>query len=259
MSGTMSSPITRYLLDELPEGERERLEEEYFASDAVWDAVVEAENDLIDAYLRGGLSARDRAQFEAVFLSSAERRDRLELARSLIRVPRPEPTRPLALPRWAPRRLVATAACLSAAVIGGSVLLRNPPQSGPAVEVPALTRVDAPAVSVLLTPGSVRGAGGGGTQTVRVPAAPSSMRLVLDMRRDDFKIYNVVVRSVEGAVVHRVDGLESRPTPEGGRAVVVDLPSRVLATADYVVDLSGRSPSGAGGQLVDSYSFSASR
>jgi hypothetical protein len=257
----MSDPITRYLLDDLSEEEREGLEEQYLASDEVWDAVTAAENDLIDAYLRGGLSPRERGQFEAAFLTSPRRRERVEFARSLMSVPRPMPgggrRRSLPARGWA----IAAAACVSLAIMAGSLVVRTVPREPPSrrddVQRPA--GVDIAAVSVLLTPGLARGADGRRVPIVSISSAPSSIRLVLDMRRDDFRTYEVAVHSAEGTTVHRVGGLESQPTPNGGRAVIVDLPSRVLAAADYVVDLSGQTASGPGGQLVDSYNFSATR
>ena len=76
--------LMRYLLGDLPEPDRERLEEQYFVSDDSWEALRAAEHDLIDAYVRGELSQRQREQFESYFLTSSRNRQHLELASLLL-------------------------------------------------------------------------------------------------------------------------------------------------------------------------------
>lgn len=71
----------RYLLGEGSEAERERLEAEFFSDDDAFQKMLSAEDDLIDAYARGELSATDRRQFQERFLTSADGRERVEFAR----------------------------------------------------------------------------------------------------------------------------------------------------------------------------------
>ncbi|HYO64225.1 MAG TPA: hypothetical protein VER08_11385 [Pyrinomonadaceae bacterium] len=75
--------LTRYLLRELPEPERERFEEEFFGDDDAFERALVAEDELVDAYARGELSARERARFEELFLASAHGRERVGFARAL--------------------------------------------------------------------------------------------------------------------------------------------------------------------------------
>jgi hypothetical protein len=75
--------LTRYLLGEGSPGERERLEVEYFADEKAFARMLSAEDDLIDAYARGQLSADQRRQFEKKFLNSNEGRERVQFARML--------------------------------------------------------------------------------------------------------------------------------------------------------------------------------
>jgi anti-sigma factor RsiW len=75
--------LTRYLLGELSEGERERLEESYFTDDGAFEQILIAEEELIDAYARGELSAKERQRFEGLFLASPRGRERVKFARSL--------------------------------------------------------------------------------------------------------------------------------------------------------------------------------
>ena len=78
--------LRRYLLDSLPEDERQQVEEAYFADDTAYEDVSAAEDHLIDAYLEGSLDPDERARFEQAFLMSAARRERVAFARALHRV-----------------------------------------------------------------------------------------------------------------------------------------------------------------------------
>ena len=76
--------LRRYLLgDRLADGERDRVERSYFESDRHFDRLLEAEDDLIDAYIRDRLSLAERARFERHFLAAKRRRDRYEAMRAI--------------------------------------------------------------------------------------------------------------------------------------------------------------------------------
>jgi hypothetical protein len=78
-----TSPIVRYLLGRLPESEQTGFEERLLESEAQFEALEEAENELIDEYVADRLSADDRRRFEHYFLAQPERRARVEFARAL--------------------------------------------------------------------------------------------------------------------------------------------------------------------------------
>ncbi len=73
----------QHLLGLSSEAERERLESEFFDDDDAFQEMLTAEDDLIDAYARGELSAKERKQFEKRFLTSAPGRERVQFARAL--------------------------------------------------------------------------------------------------------------------------------------------------------------------------------
>jgi len=75
--------LRRYLLGDLPEAARDRVEERYLVDAEAFDQLVAAENDLIDAYIRGELSDTERQAFEAGYLATPELRERVEFARAL--------------------------------------------------------------------------------------------------------------------------------------------------------------------------------
>ncbi len=70
----------RYLLGTLSDEERDRFEEMYFSDDAAFEEVEIAEGELIDRYVRGELSQRDRAQFESVVARSPRLGERVAFA-----------------------------------------------------------------------------------------------------------------------------------------------------------------------------------
>ncbi len=76
--------LAQYILGSLSERERERLEEEYFEDDDVFEQMLIAEDELIDAYVAGQLSTDECAQFEKNFLSSQRADERVQFARALV-------------------------------------------------------------------------------------------------------------------------------------------------------------------------------
>jgi hypothetical protein len=77
------SVMRKYLLGDLPAEERTRVEDEYFADADRFEELVGAENDLIDAYVRGTLSDSERRQFEQHYANRPERRGRIDFAKAL--------------------------------------------------------------------------------------------------------------------------------------------------------------------------------
>ena len=78
--------VIRYLLGDLPEEAQVSLEDRAF-SDPEFMRVIEAvETDLIDSYVRDEMRPQEKRQFEGRFLSSPERRKKIEFARALVKV-----------------------------------------------------------------------------------------------------------------------------------------------------------------------------
>jgi hypothetical protein len=76
--------IVQYLLQELPDEEQQRLDEQLFVDDDYYDNLLATENELIDDYLRNRLSPKQRQSFERTFLRSPYLRKSVNLARSLL-------------------------------------------------------------------------------------------------------------------------------------------------------------------------------
>jgi len=106
--------IRKHLLGSLTEEERSHAEEKLFTDDDYFELLTVIEDELIDDYISGDLTEEDRKQFEAHFLSTPERREKLGFARTLNEyvsredVPNPNPISqpdPIPIPRpvwWKP-------------------------------------------------------------------------------------------------------------------------------------------------------------
>jgi hypothetical protein len=75
--------LIKYLLGKLTEQEQILVEDRAFADRNYLDALEAAETDLIDAYAHNELSQTDRRVFEWRFLTSTQRRSKVEFARAL--------------------------------------------------------------------------------------------------------------------------------------------------------------------------------
>jgi hypothetical protein len=117
-----------YLLHLLPPDETARLDETAIVDDDVAERLRIVEHDLVDAYVRGGLSGRTLTRFESHYLASPRRREHVMFAKSFVRsvdraaaaaeVARPTPA-PTAVPKrslpWLVWSLAATVALLAMA------------------------------------------------------------------------------------------------------------------------------------------------
>jgi hypothetical protein len=138
----------RYLLGGLSEEERTRMEEAFFADDSKFEAVELAEDELIDAYVRGELSAEQLQQFHKKLLTSPRLVERVHFAKALAErtaepspnkheasiqpaFPLNQPTAEASLGWWEllfgrqPILRVAFAACVVLLLIGGMALLAS--------------------------------------------------------------------------------------------------------------------------------------
>jgi hypothetical protein len=70
--------LVRYLLDDLSEGEQERVEDRYAADKAFFAKLLVAEDELIDSYVLGDISHDNRSKFEQVYLTNPHRRKKVE-------------------------------------------------------------------------------------------------------------------------------------------------------------------------------------
>src|SRR5882724_9278922 len=77
--------IRRYLLGQLSDGAREEIEQDLLANEDLFQELLVSEDEIIDEYLGGKLSADERANFETHFLATPERREKLKFGRAFDR------------------------------------------------------------------------------------------------------------------------------------------------------------------------------
>jgi hypothetical protein len=98
-----NDPIKEYILGTMTADAQLRFEDKYFADADRFDLLEAAENDLVDSYVRGELSAVERQQFELHYLNSRRRQVDLPFALALAEiaaVPERDPGVPHSSPRF---------------------------------------------------------------------------------------------------------------------------------------------------------------
>ena len=85
--------LVKYLLGSVSEKESEQLDEMSVTDDDFAERLRDAENDLVDAYVRGELSGETLASFKSHYLNSARRKNKVTFAETLrdILTAQPEP------------------------------------------------------------------------------------------------------------------------------------------------------------------------
>src|SRR5262249_44062134 len=76
--------MVRYLLGDLTEEERLRVEERFFTDDEVSEQLLALENELLYDYAQGALTPRQRELYERRFLATQRERQRAEFAAAIL-------------------------------------------------------------------------------------------------------------------------------------------------------------------------------
>ncbi len=221
-----SKIIRQYLLGELPETERQELEQRLFADDEFFDRLLDFENELFDGYARGELSAADKQLFETRFQANPQAAEQLAFARSLARMGANAGggARPLHRSRWL-WTLAATAALL--ALAAGIAFERRQMPAAP------------PAVFAIALPTSLERGAGPAAAAVVVPVDTQLVTLDLTIGpHEPYATYSVAVRTARGGEVAKFSGL-APVTLAGSRTVEVLLQSALLPPGQYEIELSG--------------------
>jgi hypothetical protein len=207
----------RFLLDELPDDERVALERDMLWNRELADALVAAEEALIDEYVHGTMAPQVRSRVERTYLSRPGGRARVALAAATRRVARREP-RAAARPRL--RAWFPLAAALVLAI--GSLL--------------ALTVFTRDVRTVALSANLTRDSAD--VVPVRLALRATHVRLLVELEVDvspvDVVLYGPASRVVghwsgvalagRGPVRHLAVAVETAALPEGGYEVVLRSP-----------------------------------
>lgn len=301
-----------FLLGDLSESERAAIEERFLGEEDFSAQVHVVEDELIEAYLRRELSARDHQRFEAAFLTQPRRREQVLVMKGVLAAVSAEAAFKdeeapslwaglLAFFRFqsAFARYAVAAGVLFVLAFGALLLFNKlgPKQNGQLAQqnttsaqpapVAALSplpspgnsqskQTPSPAVKPVLraSPSPVPETGAGPTLAtillrptlVRDPVAANKLiigssvkqvRLQLNLERNDYKSYLVNLTTVDGRSIWKTRPVQARTTTAGA-SVVVSLPANLLATDDYLVEVSGVSDAGPPESLAN-YFFSVTR
>jgi hypothetical protein len=267
--------LRRYLLAEMDDAERERIEERLFADEGFAEELEQAESRLIDDYAFNVLTPQDREKFERNFILNDERCNDLLFARAMdsyletqtASAPKQVAARRGPLPLNKVRLSIRThrkwggaaAAAIMLLIIGvplGIWWLRQKEQlrllelRRERIErlVLELNRrpfsqqtLALPSVDLELQSTQLRGSGQ--MEQVEIDNDVKVLNLGLLLPTDEHPKYSVVVKTVDGNKLFSVDDLLPEKN-QGGSSVLVRVPTEVLPTNDYQLDLNGMNPNG---------------
>lgn len=255
--------IIAYLLEELPEEEAERFEDECFAGESWPEQIQLAEEDLIDEYLRGGLTPERRRRFEENYLTTDARVERVRMAAALLRhvdsqasatteettaaetVPPEDGVRTSWLGAlWGVRSPVPRAALSFALLLVVA--------AGAYVVYRLINNSNRTVVLVALTPNSAeRGKGGAEPTKVKLPPDAGALRVSL-----------ALPEGTQPALRYRAEledreGKASSLQAEGAdaRTVTVSIPATRLAPGTYALKLYAINADGVEQRVKGSYLF----
>ena len=224
--------IRSYLLGEISEDERERLEKRLLADDGYFEQLLFVEEDLIDEYIVGKLTTAERASFDAYFLNAPQRQEHLRFAKAFKRYtasstvkkssevavsPSLSPLQAFSL-SLRPARPVFIFAVILAIVIGGFWLIKRWSQLDP-----VMTRNDPATPTPVPQPSQIANSNGDeiATQVTPTPAANNANvepTPIPPARNEDPK--SSVVSVVLASGLSRGDGGFKRVKVSPGTSVV---------------------------------------
>jgi len=255
--------IIAYLLEELPEDEAERFEDECFAGESWPEQIELAEEDLIDGYLRGVLTPERRRRFEENYLTTNARVERVRIASALLRHVdahrvaaaeeespdvKPAPAKESVRESWfgafwggaSVPRAALSFALLLIIVLGAFVTYR------------LITNSNRKVVLVALTPSSVeRDISGTEPTKVKLPADAGTLRVSLALPEGTQQAarYRVEFEDEEG----KTESLQAEG--QDARTVAVSIPAARLARGTYLLRLYAVTAEGVEQRIKGSYLF----
>jgi hypothetical protein len=216
--------VVRYLLDEMDDTERNRLDERLVSAPEFSDTIASIEDDLIMQYIRGDLDPRLVSRFNEVYMSSPSKRARVDAARVLQQAVR-EAAQIRSRERLRRWRLASPLAAAAAVILLLAVLWpywnKRPPAPRPGESAGA-------EIMAALQPGLLRSGSG---VSIHLPQAA----------RIRFEL--ALANPASGAAYRAIVGTPEHPDVWHGAAdlqgehIVTVMPAGVLSRGDYILEL----------------------
>jgi hypothetical protein len=265
-----SRQLRRYVLGSATDAECDAIEREYFDRAEAADRMSAAEDELIDDYLSGHLDGGERQRFERHYLRTPTHRRRVAVVRALrTAASTAEPRRPATV--WWTIAGVAAAlvilvsstmwmarsrsgltdtqvdrggqpAAASPSAAAGSADRHTPMAPEQPVSPPAASPATPIVVAISISPILVRGNSEPATLTIAEGVEIVRLHLQGQTNEPPLGRGRALVRTVAAREVWRGPTIEAAQAPE--ELARVDIPARVLAPEDYVVELFGTDANG---------------
>lgn len=229
--------VRLWLLGLLPEQESRSLEERLITDSELYEELFIVEEELIDGYIAGRLSADERAAFESYFMNSPERQEQFRIANALrVYIGDAKVTeQPVDVRRHWP---IATISLIAAAVVIAALVWLVPSLLSPST---------GKSLSIVLTPGG-QTREGGAVQRITIPPDTDTLELDLKLTRNDFQKYRATLLNSEGGTVQIHDNLS-------GPTLRFSVKTQQTPTGEYQLKVDGLNPDGTV-ESADSYRFS---
>jgi hypothetical protein len=275
--------IVQYLLGELSEVDADRLDELSVTDDDFAEFLERVENELVDDYVRGELSEHNRARFESYHLALPERREKVAIARALLK--RADQTRIPHFKRNIPAlstsslyQWIAMAAALSTLVLGGYLLLANIQLKKEIAEMKDQLRaveereqqsqrkekrkekpeqIEKQLADQQVVPGALfamtlspQPRDVASVPEFTIPTKTEFLVVTLKLERDDFPLYEAVLKDSTSDKILWQSGSEK----SANRSVVVKFPAKILNSGDYILEIFGEKD-GANPVIINGYPF----
>ena len=261
--------ITEYLLGGLDEKTKQQVEERVITDRKYKEKVLMIEDELVEDYLAGRLPKTERDRFSRHYLSGPSQHQKLRIERALNKYVTENPLRPSILERlkeWfrallslfkSQSRLIQFSSAITAITIllGGSWFVYQAFRT--AAErtrlQQELARLNAPhnistspdpsVLAVTLPSLQFRE---GESDRIVIKPETKILQLHVPLGSDEHESYGVVLRFDEGyerRELFKFNGLKTH-TIDQKRALVLQIPTRILSTNDYVLTVRKLNPDG---------------
>ena len=248
--------LKSYLLGELPQPARTRLEERYLSDDDTYERLLAIEEELIDHHVQGLLSTGQWEPVKRGLLLGEDGLERLRLARALgqLRLQSGQRlSRRVAegLRHWTSRKVLAPAA-IGAAVLLIFVAFRGDFLRPLTRDVSPMNGVPSSTATLLLRSVSRDDSAG---NVLRISRGQDRVRLEAEIPGDERKSYHITIRRADGGPIPTPADIVKRTASAGNVLIAADFNSESFQDGDYIFTIFMETGSHSAEEII-AYAFS---